>query len=58
MKRNALLKILNNMGCEFVNHGGKHDRYKQPATGKTQMVPRHNDVEDILARLIIKKLKK
>jgi hypothetical protein len=56
MKRNALLKILHDMGCVFVNHGKKHDRYTQPSTGKTEMVPRHNDIDEYLAKAIIKKL--
>ena len=57
MKRNALLKILHGMGCEFVNHGKKHDRFTQPVTGKTEMVPRHNDIDENLAKAIIKKLR-
>jgi hypothetical protein len=44
------------MGCVFVNHGKKHDRYKQPSTGKTEMIPRHNDIDEYLAKAIIKKL--
>ena len=56
MKRNALIKKLHDMGCVFVNHGKKHDRYSQPSTGKTQMIPRHNDIDEYLAKTIIKKL--
>ena len=56
MKRNALLKILNDMGCIFINHGKKHDRYSQPSTGKIEMIPRHNDIDENLAKAIIKKL--
>jgi hypothetical protein len=56
MKRNALLKILHEMGRVFGNHGKKHDRYKQPSTGKVEMVPRHNDIDEYLAKAIVKKL--
>ena len=56
MKRNALLKILHDMGCVFIIHGKKHDRYKQPSSGKTEMIPRHNDIDENLAKTIIKKL--
>jgi predicted RNA binding protein YcfA (HicA-like mRNA interferase family) len=56
MKRNAFLKVLNDMGCVFVNHGKKHDRYKQPSTGKAEMIPRHSDIDEYLAKAIIKKL--
>ena len=58
MKRNALLKILHDMGCVFINHGKKHDRYVQPQTGIKQMVPRHNEIDENLAKAIIKKLQK
>jgi hypothetical protein len=56
MKRGALLKRLKAQGCVFVKHGKKHDVYKNPRTGVEERVPRHNDVNEILADLIIKHL--
>jgi predicted RNA binding protein YcfA (HicA-like mRNA interferase family) len=56
MKRGALLKILKRTGCIFVKHGKKHDQYLQPRTGKTDQVPRHSDIDEDLARSIIKNL--
>ena len=56
MKRGALLKILKTNGCIFVKHGGKHDLYLQPRTGKKDQVPRHPKISDDLARSIIKNL--
>jgi len=58
LKRKKLLKHLRDMGCQFVRHGGNHDWYKNPITGKSQPVPRHSDVEENLnlARNIIRRL--
>ncbi len=56
MKRGALLKILKMQGCVFVKHGGKHDQYIQPRTGKKDQVPRHPYISEDTARSIIKNL--
>jgi predicted RNA binding protein YcfA (HicA-like mRNA interferase family) len=56
MKRGALLKILKAQGCIFVKHGGKHDQYIQPRTGKRDQVPRHPLISDDTARSIIRNL--
>ncbi len=56
MKRVDLLKILNKLGCELVRHGGKHDWYQNKSTGASQPVPRHREINEMLAKQIIKKL--
>jgi len=56
MKRKDLLKKLNDSGCILVRHGSRHDLYKNPATGKKQPIPRHNEIDENLARHIIKTL--
>lgn len=56
MKRKELIKTLEAMGCILVRHGGRHDWYTNPATRQSQPVPRHNEINEQLARLIIKKL--
>ena len=56
MKRKDLLKILNNNGCILLRNGSKHDIYHNPKKGTTQPVPRHNEINEILARKIIKDL--
>jgi len=56
MKRKDLIKRLSNAGCVLVRHGDRHDLYKNPATGKKQPVPRHNEIDDYLARHILKEL--
>jgi len=54
MKRNLLLKEIRRRGAVFVRHGKKHDIYLNPKTGMIEQIPRHPDVDEILARNIIK----
>jgi predicted RNA binding protein YcfA (HicA-like mRNA interferase family) len=54
MKRNLLLKEIRKRGAVFVRHGKKHDIYVNPKTGTIEQVPRHPDIDEILARNIIK----
>ena len=56
MKRTDLIRKLEEAGCEFVRHGGNHDWYRNPKTGTSQPVPRHRDVNEFLAKHILKKL--
>ena len=54
MKRVDLIKILKIEGCELVRHGGKHDWYRNPASGISQPVPRHREINEHLARRILR----
>ncbi|WP_446008542.1 type II toxin-antitoxin system HicA family toxin [Candidatus Electrothrix sp.] len=56
MKRKKLLKKLRQMGCILVRHGGAHDWYTNPETKTSQPVPRHTEINENLAKSIIKKL--
>jgi len=56
MKQTDLIRRLEALGCTLVRHGGKHDWYRNPKTGMSQPVPRHREVNEILARHILKKL--
>ncbi len=56
MKRRDLIKRLGNFGCLLLRHGAKHDIYHNPKTGSTQPVPRHNEINEILARKILRDL--
>lgn len=56
MKRKDLIKRLNDSGCIFMRPESRHDLYKNPATGKKQPVPRHNEIDENLAQHIIKEL--
>ena len=57
MKKRVLVKELENMGCIFIRHGGKHDWYQNPNTKVSQPVPRHREINDNLAKHIKKMLK-
>ncbi|HNR94549.1 MAG TPA: type II toxin-antitoxin system HicA family toxin [Kiritimatiellia bacterium] len=57
MKRNDLIRGLEKGGCVFIRHGGKHDWFQNPKTGHCQPVPRHREINDNLARHIMKQLK-
>jgi mRNA interferase HicA len=56
MKQTDLIRKLEEMGCKFVRHGGNHDWYNNPKTGVSQPVPRHREINEFLARHILKKL--
>lgn len=56
MKRAALIKTIEALGCALVRHGGKHDWYRNPNTGVSQPVPRHREIKESLAKHMIKML--
>ncbi|MBC6430204.1 type II toxin-antitoxin system HicA family toxin [Nostoc sp. HG1] len=56
MKRRDLISKLEEIGCIFVRHGGKHDWYQNPITKISQAVPRHREIKEQLAKHIIKML--
>ena len=43
-------------GCVVVRHGARHDLYRNPKTGKKQTIPRHNEIDESLAKHILKEL--
>ncbi|MCC5620724.1 type II toxin-antitoxin system HicA family toxin [Nostoc sp. CHAB 5715] len=51
-----MIKCLEEMGCVFIRHGGKHDWYQNPRTKVSQPVPRHQEIKEQLAKHIIKML--
>ncbi|MBI4652098.1 type II toxin-antitoxin system HicA family toxin [Candidatus Desantisbacteria bacterium] len=57
MKRKDLIKQLENIGCNFIRHGGRHDWYQNPKTKIAQPIPRHNEINENLAKHIMKMLK-
>ena len=56
MKRKDLIKRLEESGCIFIRHGGSHDWYQNPYTGISQPIPRHNEIQEYLAKHILKML--
>jgi len=56
VKRRDLLKHLREQGCVFVREGANHSVFFNPATHRVSTVPRHNDIDDFLAKKICKDL--
>ncbi|MBQ9438420.1 MAG: type II toxin-antitoxin system HicA family toxin [Lachnospiraceae bacterium] len=53
MKRRDLIKKLEKAGFKFVRHGGNHDIYERGSC--SEKIPRHNEIDEDLAKWIIKK---
>ena len=56
MKRRDLLWHLEQHGCEFLREGGSHTVYVNRTAKKASTVPRHNEINQDLARKICKDL--
>lgn len=56
MKRADLIHKLDEAGCVLIRHGGNHDWYRNPRTDVSQPVPRHREINEFLAKHILKKL--
>jgi predicted RNA binding protein YcfA (HicA-like mRNA interferase family) len=56
LKRKELIRQLEQQGCVLLRHGGRHDIYQNPATGQKQPVPRHGEIDNVLAKHIKKYL--
>ncbi len=56
MKRVDLIRAIEGFGCALIRHGGRHDWYRNPATGVSQPVPRHREIKEPLARHILRML--
>jgi hypothetical protein len=56
MKRVDLVHQLKDFGCVLLRHGSRHDIYHNPITGFSEPVPRHREINEILAKRIIKQL--
>jgi mRNA interferase HicA len=58
MKRIDLIRQIESAGCVLVRNGAKHDWYRNPKTGVAQPVPRHREINERLARKIVRVLTK
>ncbi len=56
MKYRDFVKELENLGFTLDRHGSSHDIFKRG--NETETVPRHREINEILARKIIRKAKK
>jgi mRNA interferase HicA len=50
------LRHLRAQGCELLREGGRHSWWHNPNLNKRSSVPRHNEIDDGLARKICKDL--
>ena len=51
MKISEFKRLLKSLGCRFETHGGRHDNWFNPETGKVFQVPRH-DAQELKESLI------
>jgi mRNA interferase HicA len=56
MKRGDLLRHLRAQGCELLREGGRHSWWHNPQLNKRSSIPRHNEIDNDLARKICKDL--
>ncbi len=56
MKRRDLIRHLQAHGCELLREGGRHTIYVSRASQKVSAVPRHQEVNNILAQKICRDL--
>ncbi len=56
MKRIDLVQRLEQMGCKLLRHGSRHDIYHNPTTGRSEPVPRHREINEILVKRIVRRL--
>lgn len=56
MKRRQLLKYILKNGCSIVREGAKHTLVKNDATGALSTIPRHSEINEFLAKKILKDL--
>jgi len=52
MKRRDLIKHLIKEGCVFIREGARHSVFFNPLLKKTSTVPRHNEINNFLAKKI------
>jgi len=57
VRRRELIKMILETGCIFLRHGSRHDWYQNPNTKVCQPIPRHKEINENLAKHILKKLK-
>lgn len=52
MKRKDLIRYLLKEGCVFIKEGAKHSVFFNPLTRRFSTVPRHNEIDNFLAKKI------
>lgn len=57
MKRRDLEKELRECGWTLVRHGGNHDVWTSADGARSEYVPRHSEINENLAKAILKRVK-
>ena len=56
MKRRDLISHLTAHGCVLIREGAKHSWWGNPANNRRTAVPRHSEIDNMLARKICRDL--
>jgi len=56
MKRKDLIKHLFKNGCIFIREGARHSVFFNPLLKKTSTIPRHTEINNLLAKKICQDL--
>ena len=56
MKRNKLIRHLNENGCYLLREGSNHSLFFNPINNAISTVPRHSDIKKFTAQKICKDL--
>lgn len=56
MKRRDLIRHLEKNGCALFREGGNHTIYVNPGRNLVSSIPRHREINDLLARKICRDL--
>jgi len=56
MKRKDLIKHLRKNGCVFIREGARHSVFFNPSIKKLSTVPRHTEINNLLAKKICRDL--
>jgi len=56
MKRNDFIKYLIGEGCVFIREGARHSVFFNFLIKRSSTVPRHNEINNLLARKICRDL--
>lgn len=56
MRRNGLIRHIVKNNCILVREGAKHSVFFNPLVKKSSTVPRHNEIDNFLAKKICRDL--
>jgi mRNA interferase HicA len=56
VKRADLVRHLRGSGCDLLREGGNHSVFVNRCAGKASAVPRHREINEVLARRICRDL--